>query len=122
MLIEEIDVVRSETLQAPVHHSLDVIGPTVQTALVGEVEAELRGDLHLIAKRFECSADDRLTGVRAIHFCCIEEYNAPIVGLTDDLDGIIDRKCQSKHMVDRLLLFSGEMQEFPSSQAAEPRT
>ncbi len=38
--IEEIDAVRPETLQAPVHHSLDVIGPAVQTALVGEVEAE----------------------------------------------------------------------------------
>ena len=48
MLIEKIDTIRTETLQAPVDHFLDVIGPAVQTALVGEVEAELRCDLNLI--------------------------------------------------------------------------
>src|ERR1700683_1413327 len=95
MLIEEIDAVRTETLQAPVHHSLYVMGPAVQTALVGEVEAELRCDLHLITERFECSADDRLTCVRAVHFCHIEECNALDVGLADDLDGIVDRRCRA---------------------------
>src|SRR5579863_2042354 len=93
MLVEEIDAVRPETLQTPVHHSLDVFGPAIQTALVGEVEAELRCDLHLVAERFECAADDGFAHVRAVHFSRVEERHTVAVCRTDDLDGVVDGGC-----------------------------
>src|SRR5579864_2213851 len=93
MLIEEIDAVRPETLQAPVHHSLDVIGPAVQTAPVGEVEAELCCDLHLVAERFERAADYGFAHVRAVYFSRVEKRHSVAVRRTDDLDGVVDGDC-----------------------------
>ena len=95
MLIEEIDVVRPETLEASVHHPLDVIGPAVQTALLGEIEAELRRDLHLVAERFERAADDGFARVRSVHFGRVEECHTVAVCLTDDLDGVVDGGCRA---------------------------
>jgi hypothetical protein len=93
MLIEEVNTVRPETLQAAVNHSLDVIGSAVKTALVGEVEAELRCDLHLVAERFERAADDGFAHVRAVHFSRVEECHTVAVRRTDDLNGVVDGDC-----------------------------
>jgi hypothetical protein len=95
VLIEEVDMVSPQTLQASFRSLLDVLRSTIQTEVVTEVEAKLRGNLYLVAERFECSADDRLARIRSVHFRCIEECNALAMGLTDDLDGIVDRRCRA---------------------------
>ncbi len=64
VLIEEVEMVSPQTPQASFRSLLDVLRSTIQTEVVTEVEAKLRGNLYLVAERFERSADDRLTRVR----------------------------------------------------------
>ena len=67
-----------------------MIGPAVQTALIGEIEAELRCDLHLVAERFEGASDDGFAHVRAVHFSRVEERHTLAVCRTNDLNGVVD--------------------------------
>jgi hypothetical protein len=53
VLIKEVDMVSPQTLQASFRSLLDVLRSTIQTEVVTEVEAKLRGNLYLVAKRFE---------------------------------------------------------------------
>jgi len=76
VLIEEVDVVSLQTLQASFRSLLDVLRSTIQAEVVTEVDAKLRGNLYLVAERFERSADDRLTRIWSVHFRRIEECNA----------------------------------------------
>src|SRR5437879_12142312 len=94
VLIEEVDMVSPQTLQASFRSLLDVLRSTIQTEVVTEVEAKLRGNLYLVAERFECSVDDRLTRLRSVHFRRIEECHAIAIGLTDDHDGIVGWICR----------------------------
>jgi hypothetical protein len=90
MLIEQINTVCSKTFKASVHHSLDVIGTAVETALVGEIKAKFRCDLHLVSERFKGTADDGFARVRAVHFSRIEKRYTVAVCRTDDLNGVVD--------------------------------
>src|SRR5437879_12541834 len=65
VLIEEVDLVSPQTLQASFRSLLDVLRSTIQTEVVPDVEATLRGHLYLVALRCECSADARLTDLRS---------------------------------------------------------
>ena len=85
VLIEEIDVIGPQTLQASVGHPLDMLGPAIgsATALASlkiDVEAELCGNHHLVADRLERLAHQFFIRKRAIGFGRIEVRHATVVG------------------------------------------
>ena len=85
VLVEEIDAVDAQALQRRLGHGLDVLGPAVEadpprTAVGIELEAELRGDDDLAAKRLERFADQPLVGERAVDLGRVEERHAPLDG------------------------------------------
>src|SRR5579863_9429680 len=73
VLVKEVDVIGSQTLETSVHHPLDVLRSAVQTALLGQIKSELGRNLHFVAERLQRSADDGLAHIRAVHFSRVEE-------------------------------------------------
>jgi hypothetical protein len=84
VLIEEIDVIGPQTLQAGVRHCLDMLGPAIgpATALARlkiDVEAELGGNRHLVADRLERLAHQLFVRERPIGFGRIEVGHAKVM-------------------------------------------
>src|SRR5271165_1531356 len=82
VLIEEIDVVRSEPLERSLRDGADVLGAAVGTgpARFAEV-AEFGGDHDLVAHRRKRLADNLLVGVGTVGLGRIEEGDAELVRL-----------------------------------------
>src|SRR6266496_6620057 len=73
VLIEEIDAIGPQTLQASVRHKLDMLGPaigpaTALPALKIDVEAELCGNHYFLADRLERLAHQLFVCERPISF------------------------------------------------------
>ena len=91
MLIEQIDPVCPEPFQGCVGDRADLRRTAVQPGHLAllDVEAELRGDCHLITHGLERLAHDIFVGVRTVHFGGIEECHATINGSPDDRDTVL---------------------------------
>ena len=90
---------------------------TVQAVTV-DVEAELRGDHHLVAERCERLADQFFAGVGTVDFGRVEERDAAVMGLAQDCDalGPVDARpvvaAAQRHVAEANLLISPAF-EFP---------
>ena len=82
MLIEEIDSIGPEPFQRRVSDRANLRRTAVETRhlAVLDVEAELRGNRHLVADGLERFADEIFVRVRPVHFGRIEERHARIDG------------------------------------------
>jgi hypothetical protein len=79
VLVEQVDRVDAEALQAGVGDALDVVGAAVEAGLLAvgvEREAELGGDDDLLAQRGEGLADELFVVERAVDLGGVEEGNA----------------------------------------------
>ena len=113
MLIEQIDAIGSQALEAGLRDGLDVLGPAIcsSAAFAGlevDVEAELGGDDHLVANRFERLANKLLIDERAVGFGRVEQCHAAVEGRADELD--------------HLLLVGGRAVEGAHAHAAEAKS
>ena len=100
MLIEEIDVIGPQTLQASVGHRFDVLGPAIRPAtararLKIDVEAELCGNRHLVADRLERLAHQLFICKRPIGFSRIEMGDAKVVCGSNQLDHLALVGCRA---------------------------
>ncbi|MNE30256.1 hypothetical protein D3C80_1237620 [compost metagenome] len=91
MLIEEIDHLDAETLQAAFYRLPDMRRLAVQAGLlaVDEVEGKLGGDDELIAERLQCLADHFLVGKGAVDLSRVEKRYAAFDRLTDQGDAFL---------------------------------
>ena len=100
MLIEEIDMIGPQTLQAGVCHCFDVLGPAIRPApalarLKIDVEAELGGDRHLVADRLERLAHQLFIREWPVGFGGIEVRDAKVVCGTNQLDHLALVGCRA---------------------------
>src|SRR3954471_7377185 len=72
----------------------------IARAVKFDVEAELRGNHHLVADRLERFAHEVFVRVRPIHFGRIEERHARIDGRPDDRDAIVAARGASIALTD----------------------
>jgi hypothetical protein len=91
VLIEEIDVIGPQTLQACVCHKLDMLGPAIGPASARarfkiDVEAKLCGNYYLVADRLERLAHQFFIHERSIGFGSIEMGDAKVMGGANQLD------------------------------------
>ena len=93
MLVEEVDDLDAQPLQRRVAHLADVLGPAVEAGLLLrlgiDVEAELRGDHHLVAERRQRLADHLLIGEGAIDLGGVEEGDAALDRRADQRDALL---------------------------------
>ena len=78
VLVEKVDAVGFQALEARLRDAFDVLGPAVGAAaaragLKIDVEAELGGDDDLVADRRERLADEFLVGERAVGLRRVEQ-------------------------------------------------
>ena len=88
VLVEEVDDLDAEALERPFHRLADLFGPAVHSRhlAVDDVEAELGGDHHPVADRPQRLADDLLVGEGAVDFRRVEEGDAALRRVADQLD------------------------------------
>src|SRR5437868_1746537 len=91
MLIEEVNVIGPQPLQASLSGSLDVLRAAIRSrsALTGlgiDVEAELRSNHNLFAYRLKCLADQLFICEWSISLGSIEESHSLIASGADQLD------------------------------------
>jgi hypothetical protein len=90
VLIEQVDGVGLQPLEARVDDFADVLGTAVDDAGAGSVrvdaEAELGGDADPVAQRLERLAHHQFVGPRAIDFGGVEVGDAAIERGTDEVD------------------------------------
>jgi hypothetical protein len=84
VLVEQIDSVGAESLERSLGDLLDVLRPAVEAREGGEVEAELRGDHHLIPEGSKRFANEFLIGERAVDLGGVEEGDPAFEGRPDD--------------------------------------
>jgi hypothetical protein len=89
VLIIEINVVRSETLEGLLNYFPDVLWLAVDAAAILVVVSELACDSDLVADRRERCADKLFVDVRSINFGCIKERDAFFVGCTNDFNALV---------------------------------
>jgi hypothetical protein len=93
VLVVQVDAVGAQPTQRVVDGTPDAVRPAAQTArfdpVLGEREAELRGDLHLVPHRFEGLADDFFVRERAVHFCGVEEGHTEVHRVPDQRDRVL---------------------------------
>ncbi len=99
MLVEQVDAVGLQALERSLRHRLDALGTAVGAApararLQVDVEAELGGDDDLIADRLESFADQLLVRERTVGLGGVEECDAAIMRVVDELDhlGLVRRR------------------------------
>jgi hypothetical protein len=80
VLVQEIDPIRLESLQASLGDLPDMRGLAIQTRLLAafELEPELRRDDHLIANGGECFTDEFFVRERTVGFCGVEERHSTV--------------------------------------------
>jgi hypothetical protein len=91
VLVEQVDAVGPEPAQRVLDGGPDVFGAAVQAggrvAVVGE--AELGGDLHLVADGGEGLPDERLVGEGAVDLGGVEEGDAEVYRGPDEVDAVL---------------------------------
>src|SRR5207244_5876444 len=89
--IEEIDNIDPESLERRLGHLLDVLRPTVQSALFAaiELEPELGGDHNLPAEGSEGFAHQLLVREGAVNFGGVEDRDATLHSLADQGDPVL---------------------------------
>jgi hypothetical protein len=105
VLVGQVDAVGPQSLQHLVDDLADVIRPAVQSSRF-ELEAELRGQHHLVADRFERFAYQGLVRAGAVRLSGVEERHPLVVGASDEVDAVLG--------VDRVPVVGAE------AHAAEP--
>ncbi|MNT07260.1 hypothetical protein D3C72_1419570 [compost metagenome] len=77
VLVEQVDMVRAQALEAGFGHRADVLRATVQAGVdLGVLEAELGGDHQLVAVRRQRFAEQIFVGIRPVDFGGVEEGHA----------------------------------------------
>ena len=92
VLVVQVDVVGAETLQGALDGGLHVRGAAVDhtgaAAGVGD-EAELGGDLHLVAAAVECLADDLLAEEGTVDLGGVDVGDTEFQGPVDGADRLV---------------------------------
>ena len=88
VLVEQVDPVGPQPLQHLVDDGADVLGSAVEPAWV-ELEAELGGQHHLVADRFQRLSDEDLVGEGSVRLRGVEERHPLLVGAADQLDAVV---------------------------------
>lgn len=94
MLIENVDAIGLQTLQAGIGHRLDMLGPAVGAAtaiarLKVDVEAELCGNQHMVPNGLDRLADELLIDERTVGFSRVEQGHTAIMGGADEFDHLL---------------------------------
>ena len=102
VLIEEVDAIGAQALEACLRDVLDVLRPAVGAAptLTGyqvNVEAELGSDDHPITDRLKRLPDQFLVCEGTVGFRSIEQRDATFVGRANQLDHFLPVLTRSRH-------------------------
>jgi hypothetical protein len=89
VLVEQIDHVALESLERSLGDLLDVLRLAVEAREGGEVEAELRGDHHLIPEGSKRFANELLISERAVDLGGVKEGDPAFHGYTDNGDRLL---------------------------------
>ena len=99
VLVKEVDPVGTEPLQRRLGDLADALRPAVEPGLVVAVlEAELRGDHDLVAKRRERLAHELLVHEGTVGFGGVEKRHAALECLSDEHDAclLLDRRGRAR--------------------------
>src|SRR3954471_9835630 len=90
MLVEQVDAVGPQPLQGGVGYFADTLRPAVlPLAGIAILEAELRGNHHLIPKWLKRLTEQLLIRPLRVGFGRIEEGDAALVSRAEELDGCL---------------------------------
>src|SRR5215217_6822396 len=88
VLIVEIDAIGPEALQRFLDDAPDALRPAVQSVRAIDLEAELGSDGNLVADWSERLADQLLVDIGTVDFRRVEERDAALVGIANQMDGL----------------------------------
>ena len=101
VLVVEVDVIDAEALERGLAGPMHVLGAAVDGAVgvVGGVDAELGGELHLVAPAGDRAAHQALVGLRPVHVGGVEQGDAELEGPLDGRDPVLvlDRGVREGH-------------------------
>ena len=86
MLIEQVDVIGTQSAERTLYGTADMIGAAVERCRFAFLHAKtkLGGYLHLTTERLQCLAHPLLTGLRTINLSRVEERHSLVVCPTDE--------------------------------------
>ncbi len=89
MLVEQLDPVGAQPLQRGFRDGTDILRPAVDAVRDHATgKAELGGDDDLVAKRYQCLAEQFLVIAWAIGLSGVEEGDAALIGAADQRDRV----------------------------------
>lgn len=93
VLVEEIDAIRPQALQRCPDNTPDALWTAVKPDRAVDRKAELSGNLHLVADRLQCLADQFFARVRPVDFRRVEEGDAVTMRLPKCRDALRSVGC-----------------------------
>lgn len=88
VLVEEVDMVRPQALEAVFDGAANEFRPAVHGATARDIKSELGGDHHFVADRLQRLADNLFVLVGTVNLSGIEKGDAALEGAPDELDPI----------------------------------